>query len=209
MSGKDWAYDLLQRRNLSLRVPLKTSRGRVMGFNKQQLSIFFDNLSSLMERYKFEPHCIHKMDESGITTVPKKVLKVIATCGKKDIGKIASAVIDQPITVVCCMGAGGSYIHPGIKFSWKRMKESLKNGAPPGSLMMCSDTGYINSDLHLTWSRLSLNAVLYCRDHNIHVLTIPPHHSHKMQALDRYLCKPLKDFHSQESISGSLTTLDM
>ncbi|XP_065172619.1 uncharacterized protein [Atheta coriaria] len=41
-------------------------------------------------------------------------------------------------------------------------------------------------------SHLSLAAINFCRDNGIHLLTLPPHSSHKMQPLDRGFFGPLK-----------------
>ncbi|KAJ8879757.1 hypothetical protein PR048_020365 [Dryococelus australis] len=47
-------------------------------------------------------------------------------------------------------------------------------------------------------SHLALEAINFCRDHSIHLLTLPPHSSHKMQPLDRNFFGPLKAFYSDE-----------
>ena len=81
---------------------------------------------------------------------------------------------------------------------------------------MCSDSGFVNSDLFLDWmkhfqstvkscpedpvllildnhsSHISLDVVLYCRQHSIHMLSLPPHSSHKAQPLDMCFYGPLK-----------------
>lgn len=86
---------------------------------------------------------------------------------------------------------------------------------------MTSDSGYITTDLFLEWlvhfqaqvkstesdpvllildnhtSHTSLQAILFAREHYIHMISLPPHSSHKTQPLDRCFFKPLKDFYSQ------------
>ncbi|KAJ4440034.1 hypothetical protein ANN_08165 [Periplaneta americana] len=109
---------------------------------------------------------------------------------------------------------------PALIFPRKREKEELMNGAPPGSVMFISDSGYINCELFVKWlrhfqnhvgattnkpvllildnhtSHITLENVQYCRENSIHLLSLPPHSSHKMQPLDRCYFKSLKDFYS-------------
>ena len=220
MAGVDWARCFMSRHNLSLRTPQKTSVGRIMGFNKPQVTLFFDNLTNLMSIHKFPPSRVFNMDESGIPTVPNKVPKVISPKGKKLVGKVVSADRGQTVTVVCCMSAAGNYVPPAIIFPRKRDRPELMHGAPPASVMFLSDSGYINGHLFVDWlrhfqkhvqatqtnpvllildnhsSHISLEAVIFARNNFIHLLSIPPHSSHKVQPLDKCFFKPLKDFYA-------------
>ncbi|XP_060520847.1 uncharacterized protein LOC132698671 [Cylas formicarius] len=183
-----------------------------MGFNRFQVNQFYDNLQSLQDQYKFKPTRIYNMDESGINTVPKK----ISIKGKKLVGKIVSAERGRTITLVCAMSATESYVPPAFIFPRKRMKGYLLNNAPPGSIGMVSDSRFVNTNMFLEYlhyfkdnvqptkenpvllildnhsSHLSLAAVNFCRENGIHLLTLPPHSSHKMQPLDRGFLGPLK-----------------
>jgi len=100
------------------------------------------------------------------------------------------------------------------------MKEEYLNGAPPEILGLLSDSGYINSDLFLKWlehfkhhvkpsedspvllildnhtSHININTITYCRTNFIHLVSIPPHSSHRTQPLDRCFFKPLKDYYA-------------
>lgn len=221
MPGKEWALSFLKRHKLSLRTPSKTSLARIMGFNKVQVDVFFKNLEELIAKHKFPPSRIFNMDESGINTVPNKAPKVVSTRGKKCVGKVSSAERGQLTTVICTVSASGNYVPPVIIFARKRLKPELMNGAPPDSLMLCSDSGYSNSDLFPIWlqhfqkhvqssdsnpvllvldnhsSHISIEAVMFCRQNSIHLLSLPPHSSHKMQPPDKCFFKPLKEYFSQ------------
>lgn len=120
------------------------------------------------------------------------------------------------------MSAAGIWVPPGLIFARKRMKDELFHGAPPGTLKMISDSGYMNTDLFLIWLRhfndfvkpsepdpvvltmdnhvyhCSLDAILFARSHFITLLTLPPHASHKIQPLDRGFFFPLKTAFSNE-----------
>lgn len=177
---------------------------------------FFDNLTEVTTKYSFRPGRIYNMDETGMSTVPNIVPKVVSTSGKKAVGKISSAERGELTTAVCAMSAVGSYLPPVLIFKRKRQKPELLNGAPPGTEMFVSDSGYINSDLFFQWiqhfqkhtnatkenpvllildnhsTHQSLETVLYCRENGIILLSIPPHSSHKVQPLDRCFFQALK-----------------
>jgi hypothetical protein len=221
LAGKEWAWSFLKKNKLTLRAPTKTSLARVMGFNKSQVDTFFCNLEEVMVKHRFPPSRIFNMDESGINTVPNRAPKVVSVRGKKSVGKISSAERGQLTTIICAMSASGNYIPPAMIFARKRLKPELLNGAPPETVMFCSESGYSNSELFIEWikhfqkfamstkdnpvllvldnhgSHIGINAVNFCRQHDICLLTIPPHSSHKLQPLDKCFFKPLKDFLSQ------------
>ncbi|CAH2008014.1 unnamed protein product [Acanthoscelides obtectus] len=222
MAGKHWVQDFAARNTLSLRAPEKCSLGRAIGFNKVQCQRFFENLKIVYEKLKLPPHRIFNMDETGLSTVPNKLPKVYACKGKKTVSKVVSGERGQLVTAVCCMSAGGTWVPPGLIFARKRMKEELFFGAPPGTLKMISDSGYMNTDLFVIWlrhfcdfvkpsetdpvvlimdnhtSHCSLETILFSRSHFITLLTLPPHASHKIQPLDKGFFFPLKTAFSNE-----------
>ena len=69
---KKWqkvAPQFMQRHHLTLRKAEATSYGRATAFNKKNVSNYFDNLYSVMEKYQFDPGYIFNMDETGCFTV--------------------------------------------------------------------------------------------------------------------------------------------
>lgn len=122
-----------------------------MGFNKTQVLKFFDNLSELISKYKFPASRTYNMDESGISTVPNRIPKVIISKGKQSVNKVTSAERGQLVTVVCCFSASGHYVPPALIFPRKRSKSELLYGAPPESVMFISDSGYMNTELFQQW----------------------------------------------------------
>lgn len=222
MAGKDWVRSFCKRHHLSARIAEKTSLARASGFNEVQVKTFFDNLKRVIEEKQISAARIYNMDESGILTVPNKISKVIAPTGKKAVSKIVSSERGQLITAVCCMSAGGKYVPPALIYPRKRKKDELLNGAPAGTLLMTSDSGYMNSDLFLVWldhfkrnekptledpillildnhsSHISLAAINKCRENRILLLSLPPHSSHRLQPLDRGFFGPLKTVYGQE-----------
>ncbi|XP_033226015.1 uncharacterized protein LOC117178694 [Belonocnema kinseyi] len=114
------------------------------------------------------------------------------------------------------MSATGSYVQPALIFHRKKMKGYSMNNALPGSIGMVSDSGFINTNMFMEYlhhfrdnvqptkensellildnhsSHFSLAVVNYCRENGIHLLTLPPYSSHKMQPLDRGFFGSLK-----------------
>ncbi|XP_063895946.1 uncharacterized protein LOC135118305 [Helicoverpa armigera] len=215
-ASKKWVENFARRHQLSLRQPEKTSLARAAGFNRVQVQRFYDNLREVITKYGFVGRQIYNMDETGLQTVPNKLPRVYAQKGKKTVGKIVSAERGQTVTAVCCMSASGSYVAPAFIFPRKRQKPELMDGAPDDSLQLVSDSGYMNSDLFVTWlqhfvkmakpskndpaliildnhsSHLSLSAIELARENGIVLLSLPPHTSHRMQSLDTGFFGPLK-----------------
>jgi hypothetical protein len=137
MAGKDWVYGFLKRHSdLSLRKPTATGISRAIGFNKVQVKRYFINLEHLLTKFKFHPHRIINMDETGVSTVPTKTAKVITCKGERSVNKIVNGERGQTITVVCCMSASGNFVPPTLIFSRKMMKAELRDGASPSSVGM-------------------------------------------------------------------------
>ena len=61
--AKKWLHEFMHRHNLSLRVP------EAIAFNKTNVSIYFNNLYSVMGKHKFDSGQIYNMDETGCSTV--------------------------------------------------------------------------------------------------------------------------------------------
>lgn len=217
MAGKDWLQGFMRRQGtLSVRTPHATSISRMVGFSRPNVNQFFDILENEIRKVPhFEPSRLWNMDETGIQNV-QKPSNIVATKGKRQVGRITSAERGFTVTSVCAMSAAGQYIPPMFVFPRKRMNERLLNGAPAGSIGVVSDSGWIDSSLFVRWlhhfcdvvgcsqerphvlvldghhSHKTLEAVQVARERGVVMITIPPHCSHKMQPLDRTFFKSLK-----------------
>lgn len=223
IAGKDWLKGFCKRNKLSVRTPEQCSMARAIGFNRVQVSRFYDNLKECCIDKKFPAHRKFNVDETGLSTVPNRTPKVLTPTGKKTVCKISSAERGETITAVCCMSATGIYVPPALIFPRKRMNHLLFKGAPTGTLGLVTETGYMNSDLFLEWlkhfvhhvkpsaedpillvadnhsTHCSLPAIIFCRNNHITFLTLPPHSSHVIQPLDKGFFAPMKAAYASEA----------
>ena len=104
---------------------------------------FLDNLTSVVDRYKFTPNRIFNVDETGVTTVqsPKQVL---ATKGIKHIGSITSR---ERVTLVCCISATGNSISLAFNFPRIKYKDNFVHDGPTGSIGTSNKSGWINDEI--------------------------------------------------------------
>ena len=109
LAGKEWFRFFIKKYNISYRTPEATSLARAIAFNRYIGNEFFDNLASVMDRYKFTPNRIYNIRKRDVTTVqsPKQVL---AAKGTKQIGSISSRKRGELVTLVCCISATGNNI---------------------------------------------------------------------------------------------------
>ncbi|KPJ16902.1 hypothetical protein RR48_13758 [Papilio machaon] len=221
-AGKHFYYDFMKRHSdISLRAPESTSMMRAVGFNKPQVDLFYDNLEKLMKQYKFTPSRIYNCDETGVSCVHKHQ-KVLAPKAIRQVGKLTSAERGKNITVLFCMSANGHYIPPFFVFPRQRMNERLMMNAPAESIGVAQPKGWMNSDFFLQYLRIfvkhtqptkenpvlllldghcshkTLAVINFCRENHIHLMSSPPHTTHKLQPLDRTFMKPFKDAYSQQ-----------
>ncbi|GBM24904.1 hypothetical protein AVEN_23440-1 [Araneus ventricosus] len=112
MSGPDWFTAFLKRHpRLSFRKPLVTRQELVSSFNLTNVSKFFSNLQTFLNRLNLECVDIWNMDETGITTVQTPD-SIIACKGFKQIGQITSAERGSLVTLAISVSASGNSIPP-------------------------------------------------------------------------------------------------
>lgn len=238
MAGKDWYYQFMRRHSqISLRKPEATSINRIKAFNEEDVKLFFRNLDSMYQKYRFKPDSIYNVDESGITTVQKPA-KCLGPKGIKQLGYKTSGERGKNVTVICCMSAAGKYVAPMFIFPRKRMTDTLAKNGPVGAVYSCSPTGWSNEELFLDWikhfhksekpsiedpvliimdnhsSHISLNIYDFCKTRGIVLITLPPHTSHRLQPLDLTFFGPLKSVYHRECdlklrTSERITTYDL
>lgn len=101
LAGVDWFYNFMRRNpSISVRKPEAISINRIIAFNKEEVTLFYNNLEILMQKHKFTLARIYNMDETGITTVTDPG-NLKASKGQKRVGSVTSWERGKNITVIC------------------------------------------------------------------------------------------------------------
>jgi hypothetical protein len=131
---------------LSYRKPENVSIGRIAGFTKNNVNIFFNNLATVLEKYKFAPDRIVNTDETGIPTVIQAP-KVNCEKGKKQVSQCVSAERGTLVTFCGIVTATGSAIPPVYIFPRVRMKDHFLLGSVTGAKGYASKNGCITAEI--------------------------------------------------------------
>lgn len=223
MAGWDWLKGFRKRNpSISLRTPEATSSARARAFNKVQIGKYFNNLEKVLDEHKFSPENIFNMDESGLSTVPSRNSKILATKGRKQVGVLTSAERGQHLTIVCCFNAIGTYVPPVLLFPRKNMKYELMDHAPVGALGLAQESGWMTGETFLKYlkhfvkyvkpsvankvlllldghsSHKNFEALTYAKDNGIVIFCFPPHCTHRVQPLDVCFFGSLMTYYNQE-----------
>ncbi|CAG7722916.1 unnamed protein product [Allacma fusca] len=122
--------------------------------------------------------------------------------------------------MICSFSASGQYVPPMYIFPQGIDLRNVPN-KPQGAVLHHSKRGWSDSDAFMKWlklfhatvqpseikpillmidnhgSHISYEAVRYCRSSFIHILTLPPHTTHKLQPLDVAFFSPLKGYYGR------------
>lgn len=225
MAGKGWFYNFMKRHpELSVRQPENTSLNRIKGFNRKNVYGFFDLLEKIIDENSLAPTNIFNVDESGFSTVQKKAQKIVGLKGKKQVGAATSGERGVNTTAVCCASVSGQFVPPMLIFKRKRQNPELANGAPLGSIVTVSESGYINSTLFVEWLKhfiknvkptlenkvlllldghtthsKNLDALYLAKANGIIMLQLPGHTTNRIQPLDVSFFKPLSTYYIQST----------
>ncbi|XP_063216887.1 uncharacterized protein LOC134527855 isoform X1 [Bacillus rossius redtenbacheri] len=224
-AGKDWFHGFMTRNKdkLSIRKPTGTSFSRAKGFNKEEVSAFFDLLEKQFEKHNYSADRIFNVDETGLSVVQSKIPHVVGLRGKRQIGALTSAERGSLVTIIPCMSAGGQFIPPLIIFPRKNMNEQLMRGAPPGSIATCHPSGWVQTNIITKWfehflrhakptkeapvllvldghstHKRNIELINMARENHVTIICIPPHTTHKLQPLDKSFMGPLNTHFSEE-----------
>lgn len=82
------------------------SLSRASSFNEHNVNNYFNNLSEVMDRYKFEPKNIWNMNETGVTIV-QRPNKIVDPKWIKQMGAVNSAERSRLVTVAAAINTQG------------------------------------------------------------------------------------------------------
>ena len=222
MAGMDWLIAFRRRHHeITLRKAEALSANRCKGLNRHDVQQYFLLLRDSLEKFHLvdKPHLIYNCDESRfqLNNKPHKKLFTIKGCGS--VYSQTCVERGETVTVLACTNAIGSFIPPMAIFKGKKHRDEFSDGFPNGSLVMMTDSGWINEDVFLKWlhhfqahrapgtclllldghiSHKSLQALQYCEENNIHMICLPSHTSRRLQPLGQSFFKPLKDYYDDE-----------
>lgn len=145
MTGWKWYYNFMAcNPELVLRTPEQTSLNRVRAFCKENVEVFFRNLDAVLTPSFLEnPYTIYNMDETGISTVPSKIGKIISLRGLKKVGQITIQERGTMMTMALAVSAGGNHIPPMFVFPRKNLPGHYMDGAPSRSLGVGNESGWM------------------------------------------------------------------
>lgn len=144
--------------NLSLGKPQSTSIQRAVGFNKEQVDLFFNNYEAMLTRFNFAPSKIFNCDATSVSAVHENATMVLSQRGKKTSQLERGSNIRgkrQKCTVLLSINATGDAFSPPLfVFGRKKMAEELKKDAPERSIFACEASGWITANSFLLWLKM-------------------------------------------------------
>nr|XP_047124725.1 uncharacterized protein LOC101237912 [Hydra vulgaris] len=151
-AGEDWFSAYLKRhKKVSVRKPEATSQACISSFNPTNVQKFYNNLQTILNRFKLKRGDIWNMDETGITTV-QTLDHIVAKKGFKQIGRVTSAERGNLVTVAVAVFASGNSIHLFFIFPCVKFKSYFLNGAPDGSAGAANPSGWMTEVQFLQFS---------------------------------------------------------
>ncbi|OXU26146.1 hypothetical protein TSAR_004304 [Trichomalopsis sarcophagae] len=126
----------------------------------------------------------------------------------RPISTLTAAEKGRNVIVILTINAAGSvFIQPMFIFpNKKQIDHVLKVGAPTDSIFAAKQTEWITAKSFRNWLKMFaektmlnrhvihkvLSVILYAKEHHIHMISLPPHTTPKMQPLDRAIMRPFK-----------------
>lgn len=220
-ASRKWFEGFMSRhKNLSIRTPEHTSFNRAKAFNKENIQEFFNNYDKVLSETPFEGQSIYNMDETGFSTVPTKMGKVISEKGAKRVGVMTSQERGTMITMALAVNAAGNSLPPFFIFPSKKMQSCFMDNVSPGCVGYANGSGWMCQPEFVKYmehfikftnsskesptlllidnhqSHLSIDAIDLAQENGVTMLSFPPHCSHRIQPLDVSVYGPLKNYYS-------------
>ena len=129
----DWFSAFMKRnQHLSLIKPESNSLARATSFNPNNVDNFFENLGSVLDKYKFNNYNIHDIDETGVTTFHRPD-RIVASKGTKQVGAITSA-------------QKGTVVPPMFVFARAKFRDYFIANRPYGCVGSANSSGWMKAN---------------------------------------------------------------
>ena len=206
-AGRAWFDGFTSRHpRLTSRSTQSLSRAQASSANHEIISDYFGKLGAVCAILNVLMN-IYNMDETGVTVVCKGG-KVVTEIGHKNVWSITSGEKGKIHTILTCVSASGFPLLPFLIYPRQRITDKLNEGAFARTVFTCKRflTGWVNTELFLTWlkffaqsippsrpvllildghsSHVSIEAIEFARNSDIHMLCIPAHTTNILQPLD-------------------------
>jgi len=186
------------------------------------MSKFFEQLGTMLGGHNFSASNIYNVDESGFSTVPTKIGRVISVKGARRVGKIESAERGTMITLALTVNASGNSLPPFFLYPMKKMQNCFLDNVSDGSIGFANKSGWMDQEhfvhfmkhfvkfarptlaspvlllLDNHYSHLSIEALDIAIENGVHILSFPPHCSHRLQPLDVSVFGPVKAYYKSQ-----------
>jgi hypothetical protein len=171
--------------------------------------------SSLYDKYNFNSD-IYNVEETGISTVPSKQMKVLGLSGKKQVGGLSSAERSVLVTAEIFMSASGNFMLTMSVFPRATQNKELLDDAPPGSTAEYHPSGWMQMEIFPKWFHCfieismpterkplvllldgdesqteSLELIQLARKSHVVLMCFPSHTTHRLQTLDVSFMAPI------------------
>jgi len=216
-AARAWFEGFMRRPNLTIRSPQSLSYCRAASGNKETITDFFGKLGFLYGKLNLitKPMQAFNCDKTGVTVVFKPN-QVIAELGKRNVYALSVAERGKTHTILSCVSATGFVVPPMMMIYPRKtcVPDKLKEGAFSNTLFKNSESGWINSELFVSWfafflksipptcnillvqdghsSHVSIELIEMARENGVCLLCLPAHTSHILQPLDVGVFKSFK-----------------
>jgi hypothetical protein len=224
--GTRWAQRFVARQiELRTRLNRKYDYARALCEDPELVMRWFDLVRNTIAKYGIQLSDIWNFDETGFLLGQITTSTVVTSSERRNRPKAKQPGNREWATVIQGISGEGVAISPFIIFAAKFHLASWYNESPLPSdwIIATSPNGWTTNELGLAWiqhfhrstvatrtgvhrlliidgheSHHSVDFELFCREHNIITLCMPPHSSHLLQPLDVGCFSPLKRAYSSQ-----------